>query len=98
MSHKSQTRSRLGLPATWLELNITVGTALLTVTFLIGTVAILAAGIGSSKPVALCMLAGVVAALAGVAFLRLSEHLRTDGLTIPENTGLHKLLCFNREE
>ena len=69
---------------TWLELNVTAATTLLTVTVLIGTVATLAAGLGKPETVALFVLAGIVVVLLGLTLVRLSEHLRTNGLALPE--------------
>jgi len=75
-------RSRIGFPSTWLELNVTAASALLTVTLLLGTVSTLAAAAGKPETVALFVLTGIAVVLAGMALVRLSEHLRTDGPTL----------------
>jgi len=76
MRHDS--RSRIGVPSTWLELNVAAVSALLTLTLLLGTVSTLAAGAGKPETVALFVLAGIAVVLAGTVLVRLSERLRTD--------------------
>lgn len=80
MRHSS--RSKLEVPSTWLELNVTAAGALLTVTLLLGTVSTLAAAAGKPETVALVVLTGIAVVLVGAALVRLSEHLRTDGPTL----------------
>jgi hypothetical protein len=63
-------------------LNVTAAGALLTVTLLLGTVSTLAAGAGQPETVALFVLAGIAVVFTGMALIRLSEHLRTDGPTL----------------
>jgi hypothetical protein len=79
---KYSCQSGFSRSTTWLELNVTAVNALLTVTLLLGTASILATGAGKPETVALLVLAGIAVVLVGMALVRLSEHLRTDGILL----------------
>lgn len=75
-------QSGFSLPSTWLELNVTALDFLLAVTLLLGSVSIFATATGEPETMALVALAGITVVLLGITFVRLSEHLRTDGMAL----------------
>lgn len=80
MSYNQQ--SGFSLPSTWLELNVIALDFLLAVTLFLGSVSIFTIASGEPETMALVALAGITVILLGMTFVRLSEHLRTDGMSL----------------
>lgn len=71
------------LPSTWLELNVTTLDYLIAVTVFLGAVSLFSAVSGEPETMALVAVAGITVVLLGTTFIRLSEHLRTNGMSLP---------------
>lgn len=76
-------QSGSSLPTTWLELNVTTLDYLRAVTVFLGAVSLYSAVSGEPETMALVAVAGITVAVLGTTFVRLSEHLRTNGMSLP---------------
>lgn len=79
---RSHQKSGFNLPSTWLELNVTTLDYLLAVTVFLGTVSLFSAVSGEPETMALVAVAGITVVVLGTTFVRLSEHFRTEGMSL----------------
>lgn len=78
----SNQQSEFSLPSTWLELNGRTVDLLLAVTILLGSVSLLAMAGGEPETMALVALTGIAVVFLGTVLVRVSEHLRTTGVSL----------------
>jgi xanthosine utilization system XapX-like protein len=76
-------QNAFALPSTWLELNDTAVELLFAVSLVVGSASLLAMASGDPEVMALVALTGFTVLLVGTTLVRLSEHLRTNGVSLP---------------